>query len=296
MWERDRAPDRPPSAFSRECHWSRAGTPAPYAGNGSAIRAGPLGLLLLRASLPSLGWLESRAGSPIWILAAPPERWRLRWRVSIAVREGPVVPRQFLNEIAAAVEQDDMAFAAGPAELRRVDLALARGSSPAAAPEQPGSRLSRVAGHLGLRGTQRHLEPVRLPSLPGRLLGNDVHGHRCWRRHRFDRGDGGSDERCTLGDPRRLPRGLLGRLTDRGEWGAGELTAAGEGLRRDIVGMKLWLQRVILAGDPDHSTRYSVRGPHATRQDLSGRDRNRREHSAHSIESPCRRFARARSP
>src|SRR6476619_1426866 len=56
-------------------HWSRAGTPlrtrataAPYA-RGHSGSCSPI-------SPPSLGWLESRAGSPIWILVAAPERWR----------------------------------------------------------------------------------------------------------------------------------------------------------------------------------------------------------------------------
>ena len=170
--------------------------------------------------------------------------------VSIAVREGPIVPRQFLNEIAAAVEQDDMAFAAAlrsssrwislsPTEAARQ---LHQSNLDPAYPEWQGISAFVVTSviwslYAFLRSPDDYWETV----CTAIAVGGDT--------------DSTAAMAGAMGGARAgaaaLPQSLLGRLTDRGEWGAGELILLATGLRRVVVGMKLWLQRVILAGDPE---------------------------------------------
>jgi ADP-ribosylglycohydrolase len=86
--------------------WSESGTPAPYAGNGSAMRAGPLGLLFRnRESISQAAREQSRithldprcAAGAIAIAQA----------VSVAARGRDIDPALFLEEIAESAEQDD---------------------------------------------------------------------------------------------------------------------------------------------------------------------------------------------
>ena len=229
-------------------HWSRAGTPAPYAGNGSAIRAGPLGLLFsdiatiarVAREQSRITHLDPRCGAGAVAIALG---------VSIAVREEQVVPRQFLDEIAAAVEQDDMAFAQAlrscaewtslsPAEAARQ---LHQTNLDPAYPEWQGVSAFVVPSVMWslysfLRSPDDYWETV----CTAIAVGGDTDSTAAMA---------GSDERCTRGIRGVAPR-AAGAAHRPGRVGRRRAHAAGEGLRRDIVGMKLRLQRVILAGDP----------------------------------------------
>jgi ADP-ribosylglycohydrolase len=88
-------------------HWSLAGTPAPYAGNGSAMRAGPLGLvfaetraMVVAAVEQSLvTHLDSRCAAGAVAVAAA---------VGLAANGRPIRPREFLGSVAAlAAAQDE---------------------------------------------------------------------------------------------------------------------------------------------------------------------------------------------
>jgi ADP-ribosylglycohydrolase len=203
-------------------HWSRAGTPAPYAGNGSAIRAGPLGILF---SDPDTIAQVARAQSRITHLdpRCAAGAVAIALAVSIAVREGPIVPRHFLDEIAAAIEQDDAGFAEA---LRSSSQWISL--SPAEA-----------AGQLH----QSNLDPA-YPEWQG--ISAFVVTSVIWSLYAFLRSPddywetvctaiavgGDTDSTAAMagaisgarGGPAVLPQNLLSRLTDRGEWGAGELT------------------------------------------------------------------------
>lgn len=91
--------------------WHESGMPSPYAGNGAAMRAGPLGLLfrddprrLTRVAVDQarLTHHDSRAIAGAAAIA---------WAVAIASRSEPIVPRSFLEEIAVEIEPIDAGFA-----------------------------------------------------------------------------------------------------------------------------------------------------------------------------------------
>ncbi len=94
-------------------HWSRSGTPAPYAGNGSAMRAAPLGLLfgedtrsMVEATVEQsrITHLDPRCSAGALAVAGA---------VSIAARREPVSTEKFLRTLAglAAPADDSVAGA-----------------------------------------------------------------------------------------------------------------------------------------------------------------------------------------
>jgi ADP-ribosylglycohydrolase len=91
--------------------WFESGTPAPYAGNGSAMRAGPLGLLLAtqqaicRAAREQsrVTHLDPRCAAGAVSVACA---------VSIAARREPIQPVEFLTEISECAKADDGSVAA----------------------------------------------------------------------------------------------------------------------------------------------------------------------------------------
>lgn len=98
--------------------WHEAGMPAPYAGNGAAMRAGPLGLIfardpraLTRAAVDQarVTHHDSRA-----IAGAVAEAWA----VAIGSRREAIKPDLFLREISTAVEPVDLGFARTVLEIQ----------------------------------------------------------------------------------------------------------------------------------------------------------------------------------
>ena len=89
--------------------WNQSGTPAPYAGNGAAMRAGPLGLLLsepeamCRAAQEQsrITHLDTRCAAGAAAVARA---------VAIAGAEG-AQPVQFLTEVSACAEAEDVTVA-----------------------------------------------------------------------------------------------------------------------------------------------------------------------------------------
>jgi poly(ADP-ribose) glycohydrolase ARH3 len=212
-------------------HWSRAGTPAPYAGNGSAIRAGPLGLLFSdSATIARVAREQSRITHLDPRCAAGAVGIALG--VSIAVRVGPIVPRQFLDEIAAAVEQDDLAFARA---LRSAAEWISL------SPAEAARRLHQTdldPAYLTWQGVSAFVVPSVIWSLYSFLRSPDDY----WETVCTAIAVGGDTDSTAAmagamsgarGGSAELPEGLLLRLTDRGEWGAGELTL----LARDCAGI-----------------------------------------------------------
>jgi ADP-ribosylglycohydrolase len=92
-------------------HWSRSGTPAPYAGNGSAMRAAPLGLLfgedtrsMIEATLEQsvMTHLDPRCSAGALAVAGA---------VSLAAKRAPVRNEEFLGAIAALTAPADQSVA-----------------------------------------------------------------------------------------------------------------------------------------------------------------------------------------
>lgn len=90
--------------------WHECGMPSPYAGNGAAMRAGPLGLIyrhdprrLTRVAVDQarVTHHDSRAIAGAVAIA---------WATAVASRRDPIAPAEFLGEVAQAVESVDSAF------------------------------------------------------------------------------------------------------------------------------------------------------------------------------------------
>ena len=114
-----------------------------------------------------------------------------------------------------------------PAELHRVDLALARGSSRAAAPGQPGSRPPRVAGHLRIRDPQRALELSTPFSAHRTITGKRSAPPSAWAATPIPWRPWPAPSAAPGSGSGRFREHLLGRLTDQGDWGADELAGPG---------------------------------------------------------------------
>jgi ADP-ribosylglycohydrolase len=92
-------------------HWSRSGTPAPYAGNGSAMRAAPLGLLfgedtrsMVQATVEQsmMTHLDPRCSAGALAVAGA---------VSLATTRAPVRNEEFLGALAALTAPADQSVA-----------------------------------------------------------------------------------------------------------------------------------------------------------------------------------------
>jgi ADP-ribosylglycohydrolase len=201
--------------------WSDAGTPAPYAGNGSAMRAGQLGLLfpdpeaLCRAAREQsrITHLDPRCAAGAVAVARA---------VSLAACPGTVLPASFLDEVARCAQLDDAAMAAairGVAEWvslapqQAAELVHRRGLDPA---------------HPVWRGISAYVVPSVLWSLYAFLRSPDDYWE-CICTAIAVGGDtdtmaaiAGAISGARLG-PSALPQDLLACLTDRGEWGAAAL-------------------------------------------------------------------------
>lgn len=103
--------------------WTQAGTPAPAAGNGSAMRAGPIGLLFHAdpTSLAAAAWDQGR------ITHADPRcsagAIAIAGAVALALDDGPIDARAFLAKLAEWAEPADAGVADALAALARA-LAL----------------------------------------------------------------------------------------------------------------------------------------------------------------------------
>ena len=202
--------------------WDASGTPAPYAGNGSAMRAGPLGILLPdRVAMTRAGREQSRithldprcAAGAITIARA----------VALAARREPVDPAVFLSDIAGCAEGDDASVAGAIRGLEDwVSL------EPVAAARHVHEAGLDPAHMDRWQGISAYVTPSVLWSLYAFLRSPDDY----WETICVAIGVGGdtdtmaamagaiSGARLGVGS---LPGDLLGRLTDQGAWGADDL-------------------------------------------------------------------------
>jgi ADP-ribosylglycohydrolase len=194
--------------------WEHAGAPAPYAGNGAAMRAGPGGLLFdgdgdrwrrCVREQSRVTHQDPRCAAGAMAIAGA---------VVLARATPRIDPPGFLDQLAQWVEGEDRSMAMA---LR--GLAAWRHLEPAAA-----------AAHLGVeeRGVSPFVVPSVLWSLYAFLRSPDdywesvctaivVGGDTDTTAAMTGAIAGGRLGRAALPDP------LLGRLTDRGTWNAGEL-------------------------------------------------------------------------
>lgn len=84
--------------------WREAGTPAPYAGNGAAMRAAPLGVLYGHDSRLLAGVVADQARVTHQDPRAGAGALAIAVAAAIAARRDPVMPAQFLAEVSEAVQ------------------------------------------------------------------------------------------------------------------------------------------------------------------------------------------------
>lgn len=202
-------------------HWERAGTPAPYAGNGAAMRAGPLGALY--------------AGDPVRLAAVARDQARVTHRdrravagavaiagaVALACRPGRIVPQALLGELRAWVLPIDASVGAA---VGAVEDWLGEPAPRAAARL---AEFSASGAHPGA-GVSPFVLPTVAWSLYAFLRSPDDHWETLCTAIEVG-GDtdtmaamAGAMSGAHLG-PGCLPEPLLDRLTDAGLWGAGDL-------------------------------------------------------------------------
>src|SRR6266511_1585520 len=210
--------------------WSEAATPSPYAGNGAAMRAGPLGLLARdHAELTRWALAQSRVthADPLCGAGAV----AVAGAVVLGSRAAPIERAAFVIELADLVAPVDGSLGAAVRELSvwggfEPGAALTelhrRRLDPGAAPHWRG-----ITGHVGpsvlwslyafLRTPDDYLESVATAIAAGG--DTDTTGAMT-----------GAMSGARLGAPG-LPADLLARVSDRGEWGEAALA----GLGRDCV-------------------------------------------------------------
>lgn len=104
--------------------WHEAGMPAPYAGNGAAMRAGPLGLIFARDPRGLTRAAVDQARVTHHDSRAVAGAVAVAWAVAIAARRESIEPIAFLEEIAHAMEPVDAGFARKVEGIREwMDLA-----------------------------------------------------------------------------------------------------------------------------------------------------------------------------
>jgi ADP-ribosylglycohydrolase len=204
--------------------WRESGTPPPYAGNGSAMRAGPLGALL--------------AHDPATLRRAAREQSRITHRDSrcaagavavagaaaLASRSGPIDRQELIAALSEWVAEEDETMAAALSGLSQW------GELPPPAAAQRLHELRFDPDHLDHRlGISSFVVPSVLWSLYSVLHSPEDY----WETVCTAIGAGGDTD--TMGaiagavSGARLGRGalppaLVARLNDRGRWGAAELT------------------------------------------------------------------------
>jgi ADP-ribosylglycohydrolase len=205
--------------------WEKAGTPAPYAGNGSAMRVGPLGLLFgtdvpvmrrVAAEQSHVTHADSRcAGASVAVAGA----------VALAARPGPIDRHGFLSQLSAWVAEENREVAEALLGLERwVDLS----------PETAARHVRDAGLDPYTPGEWQGISAFVLPSVAWALYAflrspDDYWTVVCTA---IDVG-GDTDTMAAMAGamagarsgPDALPAALLERVTDRGTWGAAELNA-----------------------------------------------------------------------
>lgn len=203
--------------------WHQCGMPSPYAGNGAAMRAGPLGLLyrhdprrLTQVAVDQARVTHQDARAIAGAVA-------IAWAVAIASRRAPIVVEEFLEEIALATGAIDPGFAT---TLQLVEDWV--GLTPALAAETLARQglEPEVAG--GWQGVSSHV----VSSVCWSLFAFLRHPESWWEAVRVAIAVGGDTDTIAsmtgaiagarLGAPA-LPQSLLGRLRDGGTGVAADL-------------------------------------------------------------------------
>jgi ADP-ribosylglycohydrolase len=220
---RGRATEEAAERLARGVPWDEAGTPPPSAGNGSAMRAGPVGLLYyddlddVARVAREQGFITHRdnrcSAGAVAIAGA----------VALALREGPVERLDFLGRLSELTVRVHAPFA---------DALISLSGWVALPPEQAVAHISRVGLERKLDEGWGEITPFVMPSVLWSLYAFLRSPEDYWQTIRTAIAVGGdvdttaamagaiSGAHLGLGA---IPRKLARRLTDRGTWGLAEL-------------------------------------------------------------------------
>jgi ADP-ribosylglycohydrolase len=221
---RGRATEEAAVRLNQGVPWQEAGTPPPSAGNGSAMRAGPVGLLFFD-DLPRLAQAAHDQG----VITHRDARCSagavaIAGAVALALRSEPVYPSEFTSKLGELVQEIDPSFAFGVRQLPGWVPLL---------PEEAVELISQVGLEPGYSDGWRGISPFVVSSVLWSLysflkspedyqetistaiaVGGDVDTTAAMA---------GAISGAHLGLAA-IPRRLAGRVTDQGSWGCPELT------------------------------------------------------------------------
>ena len=153
---RGRATEEAAVRLNQGVPWQEAGTPPPSAGNGSAMRAGPVGLLFfddltqLAQAAHDQGVITHRdarcSAGAVAIAGA----------VALVLRTEPVYPSEFTSQLGELVQEIDPSFASGIRQLPGWVSLL---------PEEAVERISRVGLESGYSDGWRGISPFVVSSV-----------------------------------------------------------------------------------------------------------------------------------
>ena len=221
---RGKATEEAAKRLARGVPWSEAGTPPPSAGNGSAMRAGPIGLLfydepdgLVRAAHEQ-GFITHRdtrcSAGAIAIAGA----------VALALSESSVERLDFLGRLSELTLRIKAPFA---------DDLMRLWGWVTLPPEQAVSHISRVGLERKLDEGWDEIAPFVVPSVLWSLYSFVRSPDDYWQTIRTAIAVGGDvDTTAAMAGAisgahlgiTAIPRKLAGRLTDQGSWGFSDLT------------------------------------------------------------------------
>jgi ADP-ribosylglycohydrolase len=200
-------------------HWSRSGTPPPYAGNGSAMRAAPLGLLfgedsrsMVEATVEQslMTHLDPRCSAGALAVAGA---------VSLAVKRAPIRNEEFLGALSAL---------AAPADQSVAEAIRGLGQWAHLAPVDAARRLHDERLDPSYTDEWRGISAFVTPSVVWSLYAFLHAPDDYWANVCTAIGVGGdTDTMAAIAGaisgarvgPGALPAGLVQRLNDRGGWG-----------------------------------------------------------------------------
>jgi ADP-ribosylglycohydrolase len=199
--------------------WQTSGTPAPYAGNGAAMRAGPLGLLLADDTVmcraaedqARITHLDPRCAAGSAVIGRA---------VALAARRAPLDPRDFIEDLAACADRTDSSVAAAIRGL--ADWVTLR-------PMEAAQHVHAAGLDPGHSRTWQGISAFVIPSVLWSLYAFLRSPDDYWETiHTAIAVGGDTDTMAAMAGAisgarvgvDALPSGLLERINDRGEWGA----------------------------------------------------------------------------
>ncbi len=221
---RGRATEEAAKRLAQGVPWEEAGTPPPSAGNGSAMRAGPIGLLfyddldeLVQAARAQgiITHRDTRCSAGAVTIAGA---------VALALREGPVERLDFLGRLSELTARVEALFA---------EALISLSGWVALPPEQAVVHISRAGLERKLDEGWGEITPFVVPSVLWSLYSFLRTPEDYWQTIRTAIAVGGDvDTTAAMAGAisgahlglDAVPRKLAGRLTDQGSWGFSELT------------------------------------------------------------------------